>query len=377
MSQSDADAQQQCERLAAPNPLVDPSTQGPGVDFDKIPVAEALPACQKAAHDHSDPRYIALYSVVLRAAQRYPDAIKESKRAASKGSTLAMMNLGELFEYGQGVPQSEVEAMEWYRKAAEAGNAFAMSVVGDKYLNGRGVTESDKDAAEWYQKAANKGMPPAMVNYGYLCEYGLGVTQNYAEAAAWYHKAVDTGVAPFAAFGMAHLGVMYQTGRGVPRSFPDAATWYRKAMEHNYDKAKINLGVLYQYGWGVEKNPNMAMSLYTQAARSKKPDVAAAGARLSSLLRDSMQNTQSSHFVLNSESGTDSASIAGYLGAMMKTLVVVSKASQNNTNAVPDYSVNEDLQQSTKKTNEAYCAASAFGVIDGNSIARGLAGCPF
>src|SRR5579875_1384456 len=84
-SQTGTSVLEQCDQLADPIPLVDPTTRGRGVDFDKINVRYALPVCEEAAHLSSDPHYLALYALVLRAAGRYPDAIKASKKAAARG----------------------------------------------------------------------------------------------------------------------------------------------------------------------------------------------------------------------------------------------------------------------------------------------------
>ena len=114
---------------------------------------------KQAAEYSSDPRYMALYSLVLRAAGNYPEAIKQAEWAASRGSALAIINLGEAYEFGQGVPQSFVDSTMRYRRAADAGNAFAMSILGSRYAVGESVAQSDADAVVWLRKAADGGLP--------------------------------------------------------------------------------------------------------------------------------------------------------------------------------------------------------------------------
>ncbi len=320
-SGSDLDAQEQCDRLAGPIPLIDPATQGRGVDFNRINVAEALPMCKRAAQHSSDPRYLALYSLVLRAGRNYPEAIKQAEKAADQGSTLAMINLGEAYEHGQGVPQSSVDSLNWYRKAADQGNAFAMSVVGEKYMSGEGVAQSDAEAAVWLGKAADSGLPNAMVNLGYLYELGRGVPQSYEKAEDWYRKAALLRIQPAAGSAWAHLGYLfetghgvqqsdreaaawylraaqsgngpsmfnlaihYQTGRGVSQDFGQAAVWYQRAADQHVDQAKLFLGVLYQNGWGVRRDFHQAEALFESAASSSNPEVRSAAPRFQELLK--------------------------------------------------------------------------------------------
>jgi TPR repeat protein len=54
---------------------------------------------------------------------------------------------------GQGVPQDDKRAAQWWRKAAEQGEANGQSNLGILYANGQGVPQDYKRAAEWYRKA--------------------------------------------------------------------------------------------------------------------------------------------------------------------------------------------------------------------------------
>ena len=65
--------------------------------------------------------------------------------------------LGLKYYKGDGVPQSDTEAVKWYRLAAEQGNALAQYNLGWMYQYGRGVKKSRKTAIMWYEKAAAQG----------------------------------------------------------------------------------------------------------------------------------------------------------------------------------------------------------------------------
>ena len=45
--------------------------------------------------------------------------------AAVQGDGVAQCNLAMMYEAGEGVPQDEAQAMEWFRRAAAHGNADA------------------------------------------------------------------------------------------------------------------------------------------------------------------------------------------------------------------------------------------------------------
>ena len=55
---------------------------------------------------------------------------------AKKGHSDAQTLLGSIYDYGQGVPQSNQEAVKWYRKAADQGNAQAQFSLGVMYDKG-------------------------------------------------------------------------------------------------------------------------------------------------------------------------------------------------------------------------------------------------
>jgi len=110
--------------------------------------------------------------------------------AAKEGSSLAMHNLGCLYEKGRGVPQSDAEAATWHEKAASNGLAAAQFALGFLCEHGRadrgregddanGTKCSDhgeraaKRAAKWYEEAALQGDAKAQCNLGVLFDQVL------------------------------------------------------------------------------------------------------------------------------------------------------------------------------------------------------------
>ena len=96
-----------------------------------------------------------------------------------------MADLADQYYNGDGVEQSDEQAVYWYRQAADLGDAYAMAKLGWMYRNGRGVEQSDEEAVRWYRPAAELGNADAMTNLGWMYRNGRGVEQSDEEAVSW------------------------------------------------------------------------------------------------------------------------------------------------------------------------------------------------
>ena len=103
----------------------------------------------------------------------------------------AEFQIGQLYDFGFGVVQSDGEALSWYRRAAEHGHAAAERAVGDFYQKGRGVTADATEAARWYRRAADGDDIRAQYQLGQLYFDGTGVTRDYAAAYLWFSLAAS------------------------------------------------------------------------------------------------------------------------------------------------------------------------------------------
>jgi TPR repeat protein len=182
-------------------------------------------------------------------------------KAANDNYAVALVNLGAMYEMGQGVPQSYQKARELYTEAAKQGLASAQCNLGYIYAMGNGVQKNYKKAAEWYLKAANQGFDRAQNNLGVIYYEGVaGVPQDYKKAAEWYTKAANQGFAE----SQYNLGLMYD--KGGSGDYKKAAEWYAKAANQGLAQARYNLGVMYDNGDGVPQDPKRAAELYKEAA---------------------------------------------------------------------------------------------------------------
>jgi TPR repeat protein len=128
----------------------------------------------------------------------YQRALEIWKPLAEKGSTAAQLNLGAMYEQGQGVPQDHAEAARWYERAAARGHASAQFNLALLYETGRGVPRDLKQAAYWFRKAAEQGDRDSAYNLGviYATGFGQGMATDPTEAGEaikWLGRASDKG----------------------------------------------------------------------------------------------------------------------------------------------------------------------------------------
>jgi len=90
----------------------------------------------------------------------------------------AQLNLGMMYGLGQGVEQSDENAVKWYLKAAESGNETAMTNVAYMYLRGQGVTASMKESLKWLYIPAKNGNERALAAYRYICKNEPALCEN-------------------------------------------------------------------------------------------------------------------------------------------------------------------------------------------------------
>jgi uncharacterized protein len=173
------------------------------------------------------------------------EEIVQLQSEAEAGNAEAQVALGRAFEDGNGVPQSDRQAVKCYRAAAEQGNATAQNGLGLMLRSGRGVDQDKAEAVKWYKKAARQRNSTAMYNLGTAFYNGDGVAIDDIAANAWFLLAKDLGSQPavdavrrmeeqaknLQPESFEKIGDMYQKGDDLPQSYSDAVAWYRKAAE--------------------------------------------------------------------------------------------------------------------------------------------------
>jgi TPR repeat protein len=113
-------------------------------------------------------------------------AVHWFRQAAAQEYAPAEFQMGQLYDFGFGVPPDDVQALAWYRRAAEHGSAPGARAVGDFFQKGRGVPADAAEAAKWYRRGADGDDLRAQYRLGQLYFDGTGVARDYASAYVWF-----------------------------------------------------------------------------------------------------------------------------------------------------------------------------------------------
>ncbi|MFH1341327.1 MAG: tetratricopeptide repeat protein [Pseudomonadota bacterium] len=224
-----------CDRLAA-----DPADPDKPADVKGVPdvapsdIATAIRFCRTAAGASRR----ALYQLgrAYAANRQMPEAIAAWRRAADKGSSSAMVELGVLYGTGAGLARDEAQARKLFERAAEAGNP-------------RGVTN--------------------------LAALGGGASSNPARARQLLARAAETN-----AESQYQLGLMMAEGAGGTKDDAAARALFEKAAAQNHPGALERMGAFAQSGRGGPKDSGAAKAYYERAAALGDADAKAALERL-------------------------------------------------------------------------------------------------
>ena len=220
----------------------------------------------------------------------YAKALIEFHSLAQQGNSDAQYNLGQMYRLGEGVPQSDAEAVKWYLLAAGKGDVDAQYNLGQMYRQGIGVPPDDAKAAKWYRLAAKQGHAGAIAklkamngkqNHAGVAKraeiaatgklpvssQGNDMPQDDAEAMKQVRLAAEQGNAK----AQRKLGMVYALGQGVHQDFQEAVKWFRLAAEQGEADAQHNLGVAYHNGQGVPKDLQTALYWFEKAALAGQP----------------------------------------------------------------------------------------------------------
>jgi S1-C subfamily serine protease len=126
-------------------------------------------------------------------AGHYGEAFSLWQTLAEQGHALAQVNLGAMYDAGQGVTQNLSKAFELFRKAAQNGNPYAQYNLGNMYAEGRGTSRDIDQAKTWYLKAAQQDLAIAQYSIGLLyadaaSQTGQLATNDREIAIQWFYK---------------------------------------------------------------------------------------------------------------------------------------------------------------------------------------------
>jgi TPR repeat protein len=219
-----------CDRLAA-----DPSDPDKPADVKGVgevaasDVATAIKFCRQAGGGSRR----ALYELgrAYAANRQTGEAIAAWRKAADKGSTSAMVELGVLYGTGAGVARDESQARKLFERAAQAGNPRGVSNLAA--LGGGGVAADPARSRELLAKAAETN-PEAQYQLGMMLAEGTGGEKDDVRARALFEKAAAQNH-PGA---LERMGAFAEEGRGGAKDKDAAKAYYQRAAALGDDNAK-------------------------------------------------------------------------------------------------------------------------------------------
>ena len=230
-----------------------------------------LVLCDRVAADPSDPdRPADVKGVPEIAAADVTTAIKFCKQAAST-SRRAMFALGRAYAANR----QTAEALAAWRKAADKGSSAAMVELGVAYGTGSGVARDEAQARKLFEKAAQSGNPRGVSNLAALGSAGGGTPADPAQARALLGKAAETN-----AEAQYQLGLMLANGNGGEKDDFAARALFEKAAAQNHPGALERMGAFAQEGRGGPKDKDAAKAYYERAAALGDDDAKKALERL-------------------------------------------------------------------------------------------------
>src|SRR5229473_3395706 len=219
-----------CDRLAA-----DPADPDKPADVKGVPdvapsdVATAIKYCRVASG--SSRRALYQLGRAYAANKQMPEAIGAWRKAADKGSTSAMVELGVLYGTGAGVARDEAQARKLFERAAEAGNPRGVTNLAA--LSGGGASSDPARARELLAKSAETNAE-AQYQLGLMMADGTGGAKDDVGARAMFEKAAAQNH-PGA---LERMGAFAQEGRGGPKDSSAAKAYYERAAALGDEDAK-------------------------------------------------------------------------------------------------------------------------------------------
>ena len=229
-----------------------------------------LVLCDRLAADPSDPDKPAdVRGTPDVASADIATAIKYCK-VASTSSRRALYQLGRAYAANRQMP----EAIGAWRKAADKGSTSAMVELGVLYGTGAGVARDEAQARKLFERAAEAGNPRGVTNLAALSG-GSGASQDPARARELLAKAAETN-----AEAQYQLGLMMADGTGGAKDDAGARNLFEKAAAQNHPGALERMGAFAQEGRGGPKDSDAAKAYYQRAAALGDEDARKALERL-------------------------------------------------------------------------------------------------
>lgn len=224
-----------CDRIAADPADPDKPADVKGVsEIAPSDVATAIKFCKRASANSRR----ALYQLgrAYAANRDMTEAVAAYRKAADKGSSAAMVELGALLAAGSAGAKDETEARSLFARAAQAGNARGAAELAALSADG-GMASDPAEARAMLAKAVETNSAEAQFQLGLMLANGIGGPKDDVGARGLFEKAAAQGHAD----ALDWMGNFAETGRGGAADKDAAKSYYEKAAALGNDDAKAAL----------------------------------------------------------------------------------------------------------------------------------------
>jgi len=225
-----------CDRLAAdPTDPDKPRDVKGAADIAQSDIATAIKFCKVASA--SSRRALYQLGRAYAANQQLGEAIGAYRKAADKGSTSAMVELGVMLATGSGIAKDEAQARKLFKRAAEGGNPRGVTNLAALSESVGGASSDPGKTRAMLSKAVETNSAEAQYQLGLMMAEGVGGPKDDVAARALFEKAA----AQDHAGALERMGAFAQSGRGGPQDAGAAKAYYEKAAALGNEEAKAAL----------------------------------------------------------------------------------------------------------------------------------------
>lgn len=182
----------------------------------------------------------------------------------------------------------ELGELSKIKREAKLGQLDAQFKLGKRYEKGEGLDQSDIEALKWYEKAAAQGHEQASLATGFFYRHGRGTSIDQDKALTYYKKAADLGNLMAAH----NLGLIYREKSHTPTTASDtlrkAKQWFAMAASGGVKSAQLNLAKIYITE--AEESPNQSLNKYSKAQKLLKRAQSSAQKRVADEAKKYLKN---------------------------------------------------------------------------------------
>jgi uncharacterized protein len=199
-------------------------------------------------------------------------AMQRYQRGCELKDAIGCGNVGELFEYGIGVPADAKKAYEFYTKGCELGSPSSCGRSARSLARGHGVNRDTSKAEDLYRQACNSSAEPSPESCRELADLLSSQANTSPKPTlqadiARFRTSAFVAAKAFAVenpYYMWVLGTFYADGVATPKDPAAASEWYVKACDGYDPMGCLAAGVAFSNG-SVAKNADRARVYYERA----------------------------------------------------------------------------------------------------------------